>query len=139
LGTGIGSVLLVDGRLVPNTELGHLIIGMQTAEAFASDRTLKHQRLSWKRWARRLKRLFKHLERLFTPDLFVVGGGVSKDEARFLPLLNVQTPIVPAALRNRAGIIGAALAAVATHQRGDRPTVLSCSPRSRQVEMCESC
>jgi polyphosphate glucokinase len=115
-GTGIGSALLLDGRLVPNTELGHLIIGTQTAEALASDRTRKRQRLSWKRWARRLDVLFEHLERLFAPDLFVVGGGVSKDNGRFLPLLNIRTPIVPAALRNRAGIIGAALAAATIHQ-----------------------
>jgi polyphosphate glucokinase len=111
IGTGIGSALLVDGRLVPNTELGHLLIGSQTAEAFASDRTRKRQRLSWKRWARRLSTLVQHLERLFAPDLLIVGGGVSKDHARFLPLIRARTPIVPAALRNRAGIIGAALAA----------------------------
>ena len=89
---------------------------MKTAEVFASDRTRKRQRLSWKRWARRLETLFKHLERLFAPDLFVVGGGVSKDDLRFLPLLSIRTLIVPAALRNRAGIIGAALAAAAIHQ-----------------------
>jgi polyphosphate glucokinase len=89
-GTGTGSALLVGGRLVPNTELGHLIIGMRTAEAFASDRARKRQRLSWKRWARRLNALFEHLERLFAPDLFVVGGGVSKDDQYFLPLLDVR-------------------------------------------------
>lgn len=112
-GTGIGSALLIDGRLVPNTELGHLIMRMQTAEAHASDRTRKHQRLGWKRWARRLDTLLAHLERLFAPDLFVVGGGVSKHDQHFLPLLTIRTPIVPAILRNRAGIIGAALAAAA--------------------------
>jgi polyphosphate glucokinase len=122
LGTGIGSALFVEGRLVPNTELGHLIIKTQSAEAFASDRTRKRQRLSWKRWSGRLETLFQHLERLFSPDLFVVGGGVSKVDARFLPLLNLQTPIMPAALRNRAGIIGAALAAAATLQNNDLST-----------------
>jgi polyphosphate glucokinase len=124
-GTGIGSALLSGGRLVPNTELGHLIIRMRTAEALASDRTRKRQRLSWKRWARRLNVLFEHLERLFAPDLFVVGGGVSKDYHSFLPLLTVNTPIVPATLRNRAGIIGAALAAAAMHQRDDHPSLLT--------------
>src|SRR5262245_5002415 len=119
-GTGIGSALLVDGRLVPNTELGHLIIHNHTAEALASDRTRKRQRLSWKRWARRLDALFAHLERLFAPDLFVIGGGVSKDEQQFLPLLRVHTPVVAAALRNQAGIIGAALAAAAAQRHGDR-------------------
>jgi polyphosphate glucokinase len=127
-GTGIGSALLVGGRLVPNTELGHLIISNQTAEAFASDRTRKRQHLSWKRWARRLEALFEHLERLFAPDLFVVGGGVSKDDQHFLPLLNVRTPIVPAALRNRAGIIGAALAAAAALHGEDRSTESITSP-----------
>src|SRR5262249_43935640 len=126
-GTGIGSALLADGRLVPNTELGHLIIGTKTAEAFASDRTRKRQRLSWKRWARRLEALFKHLEGLFAPDLFVVGGGVSKDDARFLPLLSLRTPIVPAVLRNRAGIIGAALAA-GMQQSDDHPSVRTRPP-----------
>jgi polyphosphate glucokinase len=87
-GTGIGSALLVGGQLVPNTELGHLIIRTRAAEALASNRTRKRQRLSWKRWARRLEALFAHLERLFAPDLFVIGGGVSKDEHHFLPLLN---------------------------------------------------
>jgi polyphosphate glucokinase len=104
---------------VPNTELGHLIIGMRTAEAFASDRTRKCQRLSWKRWAR-LEALFKHLERLFAPDLFVVGGRVSKDDRHFLPLLSMRTPVVPAALRNRAGIIGAALAAASAQENGEK-------------------
>jgi polyphosphate glucokinase len=127
-GTGIGSALLVDGRLVPNTELGHLIIDTQTAEAFASDRTRKRQRLSWKRWARRLNVLFAHLERLFAPDLFVIGGGVSKDEQHFVPLLDIRTPITPAVLRNRAGIIGAALAAAAIHQTDAEASVQARPP-----------
>lgn len=126
-GTGIGSALLVGGRLVPNTELGHLIISMRTAEAHASDRTRKHQRLTWKRWARRLDALFEHLERLFAPDLFVVGGGVSKDDQHFIPLLKVRIPIVPAVFRNRAGIIGAALA-VAEAQRNDDLALIPTSP-----------
>jgi polyphosphate glucokinase len=127
-GTGIGSALLVGGRLVPNTELGHLIIRMRTAEALASDRTRKRQRLSWKRWARRLDVLFEHLERLFAPDLFVIGGGVSKDDQHFLPLLRVCTPIVPAALRNRAGIIGAALAAAAAQGNDDQASAPTSPP-----------
>jgi len=110
-GTGIGSALLVDGRLVPNTELGHLEIHRRKAEAFASDRVRKQQHLSWTRWAKRLDLVIKHMERLFAPDLFIIGGGVSKDHAQFLPLLTVRTPIVAALLRNRAGIVGAALAA----------------------------
>lgn len=109
-GTGVGSALLVDGLLVPNTELGHMYVHGHEVEALASDRARKRDRLSWRRWARRLDRIFVEFEQLFSPDLFVVGGGVSKDFQRFAPLLNLRTPIVPAALRNRAGIIGAALA-----------------------------
>jgi polyphosphate glucokinase len=85
-GTGIGSALLVDGRLVPNTELGHLEIHRRKAEALASDRVRKQQHLSWTRWAKRLDMVIKHMERLFAPDLFIIGGGVSKDHAQFLPL-----------------------------------------------------
>jgi polyphosphate glucokinase len=111
LGTGIGSALLVDGVLVPNTELGHLEVGGKDAETRASDGVREAEELSWHDWAKRLQRYFTALENLFWPDLIVVGGGVSKKSDRFLPLLNLRTPIVPAALRNDAGIIGAAIVA----------------------------
>ena len=108
LGTGIGSALLYDGVLVPNSELGHLEIGGRDAESRASFSAKERYRLSWKSWAKRLQRYYGTLEMLFSPTLFVVGGGVSKQASEFLPLLSLRTPIVPAALRNNAGILGAA-------------------------------
>ncbi|PRX92359.1 polyphosphate--glucose phosphotransferase [Allonocardiopsis opalescens] len=111
LGTGIGSALIVDGVLVPNTELGHLEIDGHDAERRASDGARKREDLSWEHWARRLQRYFGTVEDLLWPDLIVVGGGVSKRHEHFLPLLHLRAPIVPAQLRNDAGIIGAALLA----------------------------
>jgi polyphosphate glucokinase len=111
LGTGIGTALIHNGRLVPNTELGHIEIDGHDAEHRASDAARDRDDLSWERWATRLQRYYQTLEKLFWPDLFVVGGGVSKKADKFLPLLALQTPIVPAALRNEAGIVGAALLA----------------------------
>ena len=108
LGTGIGTALLYDGVLIPNTELGHLEIDGRDAEQRASFAAKDRGRLSWARWAKRLQRYYSTLETLFSPDLFVVGGGVSKEADQFLPLLNLRTPIVPAELRNNAGILGAA-------------------------------
>lgn len=108
LGTGIGSALLYDGVLIPNTELGHLQIDGRDAERRASFAAKERGRLSWARWARRLQRYYETVEMLFSPTLFVVGGGVSKEADKFLPLLRLRTPIVPADLRNNAGILGAA-------------------------------
>ena len=108
LGTGIGSALLYDGVLIPNTELGHLEIDGRDAERRASFAAKERGRLSWARWAQRLQRYYETLEMLFSPQLFVVGGGVSKEADQFLPLLTLRTPIVPAELRNNAGILGAA-------------------------------
>lgn len=111
LGTGIGSALLLDGQLVPNTELGHLEVDGHDAETRAADSAREREDLSWEKWAARLQRYFAHVEDLFWPDLIVVGGGVSKKSERFLPLLHLRAPIVPAQLRNDAGIIGAAILA----------------------------
>lgn len=108
LGTGIGSALIVDGTLVPNTELGHLEIDGHDAESRASAAVRAREDLGWKKWAKRLQRYYSQVEMLFSPDLFVVGGGVSKKHEKFLPLLDLRTPIVPAALLNTAGIVGAA-------------------------------
>ena len=108
LGTGIGSALVVDGTLVPNTELGHLEIDGHDAESRASDAARDREDLSFEKWAKRLQRYFTVVEDLFWPDLIVVGGGVSKKHDQFLPQLDLRTPIVPAALRNAAGIVGAA-------------------------------
>lgn len=116
LGTGIGSALIYDGVLVPNSELGHLELDGRDAETWAANSARERDDLSFAEWALRLTRYYGHLERLFSPDLFVIGGGISKQHEEFVPLIDVRTPIVPAALRNNAGIIGAA-ALAAEHQR----------------------
>ncbi|WP_068259414.1 polyphosphate--glucose phosphotransferase [Janibacter limosus] len=108
LGTGIGTALIVDGHLVPNTELGHLEIDGHHAESHAADSARKREDLSMQQWAERLQMYYTHVEDLLWPDLFVVGGGISKQADAFLPLLDLRTEIVPARLRNKAGIIGAA-------------------------------
>lgn len=111
LGTGIGSALFVDGLLVPNTELGHLEMDGEAAEEIASDRARSEADLSWKRWAKRLDAYLGRVRRLLWPDLVIIGGGVSKRHEKFLPRLEVDLEVVPAELRNHAGIVGAALAA----------------------------
>ncbi|AWB95458.1 polyphosphate glucokinase [Agromyces badenianii] len=108
LGTGIGSAFLYDGVLVPNTELGHMEVDGVQAEKRAAYSAKERESLDWKEWAARLQRFYAAVEFLFSPDLFVVGGGVSKHHTQFLPLLELQTPIVPAVHRNNAGILGAA-------------------------------
>lgn len=109
LGTGIGSALVHDGVLVPNAELGHLEIDGHDAESRAANSARTREELSWEEWAQRLTRYYRTLEKLFSPELFVVGGGVSKDADEFLPLLDLDTEIIPATLRNKAGVVGAAL------------------------------
>lgn len=109
LGTGIGSALLLDGVLVPNSELGHLEVEGHHAESWAANSAREDEDLDWEEWAERLTTYYRTVERLLTPDLFVVGGGVSKHADRFLPMVRIDTPIVPAVLRNKAGIVGAAL------------------------------
>jgi polyphosphate glucokinase len=111
VGTGIGSALFVDGRLVPNSELGHLEVDGHVAERRASEIVREEEDLSRKQWAKRFNRYLEVLEGLFWPDLVIVGGGVSKAPEKFMPLLESKAPIVPARLANSAGIIGAALAA----------------------------
>jgi len=108
LGTGIGSALIYDGVLIPNSELGHLELGGKDAEKRASYSAKERGRLSWNSWAKRLQTYYEHLELLFSPDLFIVGGGVSKSYELFLPLLTLTTPIIPAVHRNNAGILGGA-------------------------------
>lgn len=110
LGTGIGSAMIHNGVLIPNSELGHLDRAghKRDAEAWAAYSAMEREELTWDKWARRLQWYYSHLEFLFSPDLFIVGGGVSKHADKFLPLLDLKTPIVPATHRNNAGIIGAA-------------------------------
>ncbi|MEV4191155.1 polyphosphate--glucose phosphotransferase [Streptomyces toxytricini] len=112
LGTGIGSALFTDGHLVANTELGHLELKGHDAEKRASVKAKEDQDLSWERWARRLQKYLEHVEMLFSPDLFILGGGVSRKPEKFLPLIEgIRAEIVPAVLQNNAGIVGAAMAA----------------------------
>jgi polyphosphate glucokinase len=119
LGTGIGSAMLYDGVLVPNSELGHLEIDGYDAEKRAASSVKESEGLSYAEWAERLTVYYRTLEKLFSPDLIVVGGGVSKDADKFLHLIEVDTEIVAATLRNRAGIVGAALyAAEALDEKG---------------------
>jgi polyphosphate glucokinase len=108
LGTGIGTALVIDGVLVPNTELGHLEIEGYDAESRAANSAREREGLSMEEWAGRLRTYYRTLEMLFSPDLFVVGGGISKRAEEFLPLLGIGTEIVPAQLLNKAGIVGAA-------------------------------
>jgi polyphosphate glucokinase len=110
-GTGIGSALFLDGTLIPNTEFGHVEFRGKDAEHRASDRVREDDDLSWEKWAERVEDYLKYLESLLSPRLFIIGGGVSKKSDRFFPLIDIRTPIVPAALLNNAGIIGAAVVA----------------------------
>lgn len=111
-GTGIGSALIIDGRLVPNTELGHLELDGHDAETRAAASVRDEHGMSYKHWAKRVNAYMQHVERLFTPDLFVVGGGISKKSEKWVPLLELNTPVEPAQLLNDAGIVGAAIAAI---------------------------
>jgi polyphosphate glucokinase len=111
LGTGIGSALFIDGTLVPNSELGHLLLRHGPAEDWAAESVREHEELSWKKYAHRLQAYLELLESVFWPHLIIIGGGVSASSDKFLPLIELRTPVVPAPLHNNAGIIGAALSA----------------------------
>jgi polyphosphate glucokinase len=111
LGTGVGSALFNDGRLVPNTELGHMEIRGRDAERRSAAAARTRRGLSWKAWAADLDEHIDAIDRILWPSLIILGGGVSKRTDRFLPLLTARPPIVPATLQNDAGIVGAALAA----------------------------
>ncbi len=110
VGTGIGSAVFTDGHLVTNTELGHMVLSNgQQAEKYASDATRKKRDLSWREWGERFNLVLKDLEFLFSPELFILGGGTSKKLDRFRDHLDIEVELVPAALRNMAGIVGAAV------------------------------
>ncbi|MDP9027364.1 MAG: ROK family protein [Actinomycetota bacterium] len=108
LGTGIGSAIIFDEVLVPNSELGHLEVDGNDAESRAAYSAKERDGLDWEQWTKRLQRYYDVVDALFSPDLIVVGGGVSKNADQFLPLLKLRPEILPAALRNNAGIMGAA-------------------------------
>jgi polyphosphate glucokinase len=119
LGTGIGTALIYDGTLVPNSELGHLELDGGDYEAKASAAAREREDLSWEKWSRRLQRYFSALEFYLHPNLFIVGGGVSRRSEKFLPLMTLDTPIVPAKFQNEAGIAGVAY--LSAHGPNSRP------------------
>ena len=120
-GTGIGTALFLDGSLVPNTELGHIIVAGKDGERLAAASVKTRKQLTWKAWAKRVNAYLARLDSLISPDLVIIGGGVSKDHAKFLPLLESRAEVVPARLFNEAGIVGAAAAvAIATSSQGAR-------------------
>jgi len=112
LGTGIGTSVFIGGRLLPNTELGHIEIGGEEAEHRASDGARKREGLGWKEYAGRLDKYLHKIEDLLWPDLIVIGGGISKKSEKFFPHLTARTPVVRAQMLNEAGIAGAALAGI---------------------------
>jgi len=110
IGTGLGTVFFTDGKLLPNTELGHLYLKKgKKAEHYASDAVRQHKELSWKRWGKRFNKYLTVMEELFWPDLIILGGGASKKFDKFKGQITVETPVKPAAFLNQAGIVGAAL------------------------------
>lgn len=109
IGTGLGSAIFTNGMLVPNTEFGHIELNGMKAETRASSRVIDDFGLSFEQWAPRIQAYLRHLEDLFWPDLLIVGGGISKDFDEWAPMVSIDTPLVPAELRNAAGIVGAAL------------------------------
>lgn len=113
-GTGIGSAFLIDGHLFPNTELGHVRVGEKKAEHQAASSVKDREELSFPDWAKRVSNVLSEYDDLFSPSLFIVGGGISADHEQWIPLLTIDTPVIPAKLRNHAGIVGAAMA-VSTH------------------------
>lgn len=128
-GTGIGSALFVDGVLVPNTELGHIEVRGKDAERRASARVREEKKLTWEDWAARVQEYLSRAEALFSPDLIIVGGGVSRHADRFLPLLSLRAELAAAGLANTAGIVGAAMAAVAP----TAPTALAAATDNREI------
>ncbi len=112
IGTGIGSAFFKDGLLIPNTELGHIYMknGL-VGEKYCSDAIRKEKDMDWETWSKRFDEYLTYLEKLFYPDLFIIGGGASKKIDKFQPFLTIRTPLQPSKLLNNAGIIGAALLA----------------------------
>ncbi|MGW0992637.1 polyphosphate--glucose phosphotransferase [Streptomyces sp. NPDC002520] len=118
-GTGIGSAVFTDGVLIPNTELGHLELNGHDAETRASSKAKEDQNLTWEHWARRVQKYLAHVEMLFSPELFIIGGGVSRKADKFVPLIEgIKAEIVPAQLENNAGIVGAAMRVSQIQQAG---------------------
>jgi polyphosphate glucokinase len=111
IGTGIGTAIFTGGKLLPNTEFGHLLIRGKDAERRASDAARQEKEMSWEKWAGRLNEYLLEMERLFWPDLIILGGGISKEYEKYLEYLTVKAEVTPARFLNLAGIVGAGLAA----------------------------
>lgn len=120
-GTGIGSAVIHDGVLLPNTEFGHLEVDGKEAEHRAASSVKDAQGLSYKDWAVEVTRVLRRFEDLLWPDLFIVGGGISRKHEKWIPRLENRTPVVPATLLNTAGIVGAAMAASNSGEKGIAP------------------
>ena len=112
-GTGIGSAVIYNGTLIPNTELGHLEVGGKEAEQRAASSVKDKNNMSYEKWATEVTKVLVAIENALWPDLFIAGGGISRKADKWVPLLESRTPVVPAALLNTAGIVGAAMAASA--------------------------
>ncbi len=111
VGTGIGTAFFTRGKLLANTEVGHLVLNGQDAEKYVSDATRKSEKLNWPTWGKRFNQYLMEIERLFWPELIIIGGGASKKIEKFANQITIKTKVVPAKLLNEAGIIGAAIAA----------------------------
>ncbi len=111
IGTGLGSAVFTDGHLVTNTEFGHIYLKghKKVAEKYASNSAREKDDLDWEKWAKRFKKYLEHLQFIFTPDLFILGGGASKKFDKYKTELDIRTPVVTAKMLNEAGIIGAAV------------------------------
>jgi polyphosphate glucokinase len=120
-GTGIGSALIHNGVLLPNTEFGHLEVGGKEAEHRAASSVKEDNHWSYKRWAPEVTKVLVAIENALWPDLFIAGGGISRKADKWLPLLKCRTPVVAAALQNTAGIVGAAVAGQVDPTRGISP------------------
>jgi polyphosphate glucokinase len=118
IGTGIGSGIFLDGHLMPNSELGRLYMrnSKKTAEQQFSDRVRQSKKLSWQQWGKKLNAYFRYIELLFSPELIIIGGGVSKKHEKYIPYIKTRARIIPAAFRNEAGIVGAAMATVGSYR-----------------------
>lgn len=121
LGTGIGTAIFTNGILLPNTEMGHLLIRGKDAEKRASDAARQRKKLSWEEWGSRLQEYMSYIEALINPELIIVGGGVSKYYDKFFPYLKLHARLVPAQLLNQAGIVGAALYGEYASQQKSKP------------------
>ncbi|TSD96002.1 ROK family protein [Skermania sp. ID1734] len=121
-GTGIGSAVLNNGVLLPNTEFGHIEVGGKEAEHRAANSVREGKELSWKKWAKQVSKVLRAFEDLMWPDIFIAGGGVSKKSDKWIPLLDNRTKVIPAELLNTAGIVGAAMAADALGRPGNDRT-----------------